>query len=195
MSGTVGDGRKRCVWAWSDPLLAEYHDVEWGRQVHGDAALFERITLEMFQSGLSWLVILRKRPAFRAAFADFDIEQVAAFGDRDRARLLADAGIVRNARKIDAAIANARAVASLRDDLGIGALDSLVWSHAPDAAPRPVDDASVPAVSPASQALAASLRGIGLVGVGPTTMHAAMQACGLVDEHVAVCWVPAAPIA
>ena len=170
-----------------------YHDEEWGRPVRGDRALFERITLEAFQSGLSWLVILRKRPAFREAFAQFDIEQVAAFGDRDRARLLGDAGIVRNARKIDGAIANARAVAALRAERGSGALDALVWAHAPASAPRPVDEASVPATSPASQALAAALRGIGLVGVGPTTMHAAMQACGLVDEHVAGCWVPASP--
>lgn len=168
-----------------------YHDDEWGRPVRGDQALFERITLEAFQSGLSWLVILRKRPAFRAAFANFDIEQVASFGERDRARLLTDSGIVRNARKIDGAISNARALAALRASKGEGALDALVWAHAPEPAPRPADDTAIPATSDASRALAASLRAIGIVGVGPTTMHAAMQACGLVDEHVAACWVPA----
>lgn len=167
-----------------------YHDDEWGRPVRGDQALFERITLEAFQSGLSWLVILRKRPAFRDAFAHFDIEHVASFGDRDRARLLADAGIVRNVRKIDGAIANARAIADLRSAQGEGALDALVWAHAPEPSPRPADDTAIPATSDASRALAVSLRAIGIVGVGPTTMHAAMQACGLVDEHVAACWVP-----
>lgn len=167
-----------------------YHDDEWGRAVRGDQALFERITLEAFQSGLSWLVILRKRPAFRDAFADFDIEQVASFGEQDRARLLANAGIVRNARKIDGAIANARAIAALRATNGDGALDALVWAHAPEPVPRPLDDTAIPSASDGSRALAAALRAIGIVGVGPTTMHAAMQACGLVDEHVAGCWVP-----
>ena len=167
----------------------EYHDSEWGRPVRGDRALFERITLEAFQSGLSWLVILRKRPAFRAAFADFDIERIAGFGDRDRRRLLADAGIVRNARKIDGAIANAQAVAVMRAERGDGALDALVWSHAPVPRDRPAGAADVPATSPASHALCVALKSIGIVGVGPTTMHAAMQACGLVDEHVDGCWV------
>lgn len=183
-------GRPRCPWAASDPTLLRYHDEEWGRPVRGDVPLFERITLEAFQSGLSWLVILRKREAFREAFAGFEIERVAAFDARDRDRLLADSGIVRNARKIDAAIANARALSALRAGRGDGALDALIWSHAPEAAPRPADASAVPGQSDASRALAAALRGIGLVGIGPTTMHAAMQACGLVDEHVADCWVP-----
>lgn len=183
--------RPRCPWALSDPALLRYHDEEWGLPIHGDIPLFERITLEAFQSGLSWLVILRKRDAFREAFCGFEIEQVAGFGRRERERLLANAGIVRNGRKIDAAISNARALATLRADRGAGALDALVWSHAPEPAPRPRDGGSVPAQSSASKALAVSLRGIGLVGIGPTTMHAAMQACGLVDEHVVDCWVPA----
>ena len=183
---TVGpDGRPRCSWAGSAPEYLTYHDDEWGVPVHGESALFERITLEAFQSGLAWITILRKRPAFRAAFAGFDAERVAAFGDADRSRLMADAGIVRNARKVDAAIANARAVLDLRDD---GGLDAYLWSFAPDYQQPPRTPAELRATSPESVALAAGLKKRGFVFVGPTTAYAAMQACGLVDDHLAGCF-------
>ncbi|GAA1887007.1 DNA-3-methyladenine glycosylase I [Lapillicoccus jejuensis] len=178
------DGVPRCAWALSAPDYVAYHDDEWGRPVHGEAALYERLTLEAFQSGLSWLTILRKRPAFRAAFAGFDPEVVAAFGPADRERLMADAGIVRNARKVDAAIANAAAVVRLRDE---GGLDALLWSFAPVDHARPQRWADVPATTPGSVALARALKAHGLVFVGPTTAYAAMQACGLVDDHLAGC--------
>jgi DNA-3-methyladenine glycosylase I len=184
------DGVPRCPWALSAPEYLAYHDDEWGRPVHGDAALFERLTLEAFQSGLSWLTILRKRPAFRSAFAGFDPVAVAAFGAADRGRLLTDAGIVRNAAKIDATLANARAVVALWEQDGVGALDRLVWSHAPDRTPElpaPVTGADVPASTPASAALARALRRGGFRFVGPTTAYATMQACGLVDDHLAGC--------
>lgn len=180
------DGLVRCAWGASTPDYADYHDDEWGRPVHGEHALFERITLEAFQSGLSWLTILRKREGFRLALARFDPEVVARFGDDDRERLLADPGIVRNRAKIDAALTNARAVLELRDGPG---LDGLFWSFAPDPATRPVPQASsdVPAVAPESTALAKELKRRGFVFVGPTTAYAAMQACGLVDDHLAGC--------
>ncbi|HEU4658796.1 MAG TPA: DNA-3-methyladenine glycosylase I [Capillimicrobium sp.] len=180
------DGRLRCPWGLSAPDYVRYHDEEWGRPVRGDDALFERLCLEAFQSGLSWLTILRKREGFRAAFAGFSIPAVAAFGDGDVARLMADAGIVRNRRKIEAAIANARAAAALGD----GGLTELVWSFAPDPAARPAPRtlADVPAVTPESTALAKELKRRGFVFVGPTTAYAAMQACGLVDDHLAGCW-------
>ena len=183
------DGVRRCSWAGSAPEYLAYHDDEWGVPVHGETALFERFTLEAFQSGLSWITILRKRPAFRAAFAGFDAEQVAAFDDSDRARLMADAGIVRNARKVDAAIANARAVLDLRDD---GGLDAYVWSFAPEHHQPPRSPADFRATSPESVALAKGLKQHGVVFVGPTTAYAAMQACGLVDDHVAGCFRAAA---
>jgi DNA-3-methyladenine glycosylase I len=170
----------------STPDYVAYHDEEWGRPVHGDVALFERFTLEAFQSGLSWLTILRKRPAFRAAFDGFDPAAVASYGPDDVARLLADAGIVRNRAKIDAAIANAAAVVAL----GPGGLDHLVWSHAQSGQPpAPMTTADVPAVTEASTALARDLKRHGFRFVGPTTAYAAMQACGLVNDHLAACFV------
>ncbi|UXI83248.1 DNA-3-methyladenine glycosylase I [Streptomyces vinaceusdrappus] len=168
-----------------------YHDEEWGRPVHGDDALFERLSLEAFQSGLSWLTILRRRPGFRAAFAGFRIAEVAAFGDEDRDRLLADTGIIRNRAKIDATLANARVLA----DWAPGELDELIWSHAPDPVGRPVPRtlADVPAVTPQSTALSKALKKRGLRFVGPTTAYALMQACGLVDDHLEACVARRAP--
>jgi DNA-3-methyladenine glycosylase I len=190
MSGTVvgDDGLARCPWGLSTPDYVAYHDAEWGRPVHGDDALFERLCLEAFQSGLSWLTILRKRENFRAAFAGFRIPAVAAFGDADRARLLDDAGIVRNRAKIGAAIRNAQAAASLEDT----SLTELVWSFAPPPRPAPRSFADVPARTAESTALAQELKRRGFVFVGPTTAYAAMQACGVVDDHVAGCYVPRA---
>ena len=150
--------------------------------VRGERGLFERVSLEAFQAGLSWLTILAKRPAFRAAFADFDPEAVAAFTDADVERLMGDAGIVRNRAKIEAARTNARATIALRDD---GGLDELIWSHRPDPEPAPLTVAEVPAVSPESKALAADLKARGFAFVGPTTAQALMQAVGLVDAHLA----------
>jgi DNA-3-methyladenine glycosylase I len=178
------DGLARCPWAGSTPDYLAYHDTEWGVPVRGEGALFERITLEAFQSGLSWLTILRKREAFRAAFAGFDPERVAAFDDADRARLMADAGIVRNRLKVEAAITNARAVVALRD---AGGLDAVFWSFAPESHTRPADVSQLRATSPESVALAAALKRAGFVFVGPTTMYAAMQACGVVDDHIDGC--------
>ncbi|MGE3287994.1 MAG: DNA-3-methyladenine glycosylase I [Pseudonocardia sp.] len=173
----------RCAWAGSAPEYVAYHDDEWGRPLRGVAAMFERISLEAFQSGLSWLVILRKRPAFRAAFAGFDPAAVAAFGEPDVTRLLADAGIVRNRAKIEATVRNARAVL----DLDVP-LDDLLWSFAPAEHPRPATLADVPAVTPESTAMARELKRRGFRFVGPTTCYALMQAAGLVDDHVAGCW-------
>jgi DNA-3-methyladenine glycosylase I len=181
---TAPDGLSRCAWATSAPDYVEYHDDEWGRALHGEAALFERLSLEAFQSGLSWLTILRKRPAFRAAFAGFDVDAVAAFGADDVARLLADAGIVRNRAKIDATVANARAV---RDSVPEG-LDALLWSYAPQHHERPATGADVRAIAPESTALAKELKRRGFRFVGPTTAYALMQATGMVDDHVATCW-------
>jgi DNA-3-methyladenine glycosylase I len=168
-----------------DPLYAEYHDTEWGVPVRGEAELLERFCLEAFQSGLAWITILRKRPAFRAAFADFDPRTVAAFTEDDVARLLFDVGIVRNVAKIEATIANARAVLRLWD--AGRALTDLVWSHAPAPMPRPATWADVPTQTPESIALARELRGAGFRFIGPTTAYASMQACGLVDDHLASC--------
>ena len=191
------DGLARCGWAATSDLYREYHDGEWGRPVRGERNLFERFTLEAFQSGLSWLTILRKRPAFRVAFDGFDPDRVARYGEDDRQRLLADAGIVRNRAKIDATIANARAVLRLRDAVD-GGLDALVWSFAAaeaDAPSRraPTSLADVPASTPASVALARTLKRHGMVFVGPTTAYAAMQACGLVDDHLRGCHARAEP--
>ncbi|MEV5354022.1 DNA-3-methyladenine glycosylase I [Streptomyces sp. NPDC052693] len=179
------DGWLRCPWALSAPEYVAYHDEEWGRVVHGDDALFERLSLEAFQSGLSWITILRRRPGFRAAFADFKIAAVASFTDADRERLLADAGIIRNRAKIDATLANARVLA----DWSPGDLDALIWSHAPDPAGRPAPKtlADVPPVTPESTALSKALKKRGLRFVGPTTAYALMQACGLVDDHLEAC--------
>jgi DNA-3-methyladenine glycosylase I len=176
------DGLLRCSWAVSAPEYVAYHDAEWGRPVRDDHGLYERLCLEAFQSGLSFITILRKRDGFRAAFAGFEIARVAAFGDDDVERLMADAGIVRNRAKILAAIANARA-----------ALDTpvaeLIWSFAPPPRPRPRTRADVPAVTDESKALARELKRRGFKFVGPTTAYALMQACGLVDDHVAGCHV------
>lgn len=173
----------RCAWAGSAPEYCAYHDDEWGRPLRGVTAMFERLCLEGFQSGLSWIVILRKRPAFRVAFAGFEPERVAAFDDADVARLLADAGIVRNRAKIEAAVRNARAVLEMDRPL-----DELLWSFAPDAHVRPRTVADVPATSPESTAMARDLKRRGLRFVGPTTCYALMQATGIVDDHVADCW-------
>ncbi|MEW2483719.1 DNA-3-methyladenine glycosylase I [Mycobacterium sp. NPDC049093] len=187
------DGRTRCSWAVSasssatgDTLYRDYHDTEWGRPLRDSGALFERISLEAFQSGLSWLTILRKRENFRAAFDGFDANVVAKYTDEDVERLMADAGIVRNRAKVLATIANARAVTDLDVDLG-----ELLWSFAPPARPRPADLAQVPAVTPESTAMAKELKRRGFKFVGPTTAYALMQATGMVDDHVSTCWVPA----
>jgi DNA-3-methyladenine glycosylase I len=177
------DGLARCGWGASTPDYVRYHDEEWGKPVRDADGLFERLCLEAFQSGLSWLTILRKREAFRAAFAGFEIERVAAFGDDDVARLMADAGIVRNRAKIEATIANARAAADL-------ALAELLWSFAPDPRPRPRTPADLPASTPESTAMAKELKKRGFRFVGPTTAYALMQACGLVDDHLDGCLVP-----
>lgn len=179
------DGLARCAWGAGSDDYRIYHDTEWGVPVHGERALYERITLEAFQSGLAWITILRKRPAFRAAFAGFDPEIVASYDAADVERLLQDAGIVRNRRKIDAAITNARAVLRLRET---GGLDELIWSHVPAGHRRPRDFGETPAQIPESIALAKALKKAGFAHVGPTTMYAAMQACGLVDDHVVGCF-------
>ena len=178
------DGKRRCWWGASSAEYASYHDEEWGRPVRGDDELFERLCLEGFQSGLSWITILRKRENFRAAFADFRIEAVAAFGARDVKRLLNDAGIVRNRMKIEAAIGNARAAAALDT-----ALSELLWSYAEPRrkAPRSRDDL-VP-TTPASIALSKELKRRGFRFVGPTTVYSTMQACGLVNDHISGCHV------
>ncbi|MEV4235994.1 DNA-3-methyladenine glycosylase I [Nocardia sp. NPDC049737] len=181
---TESDGKIRCPWSEGSQLYRDYHDNEWGKPLHGDDAMFERMCLEAFQSGLAWITILRKRPAFRSAFAGFAIERVAAFGDDDVARLLADPGIVRNRAKIEASIANARVAA----DLDIG-LDELIWSFAPATRPRPRAIAEVPATTPESIALAKELKRRGFRFVGPTTAYALMQATGMVDDHLMDCWV------
>jgi DNA-3-methyladenine glycosylase I len=180
------DGRLRCAWGASAPEYVAYHDDEWGRPLRGDDALYERLVLEAFQSGLSWLTILRKREGFRAAFAGFDIDAVAGFGDADVARLLADAAIVRNRAKVEAAIANARAAQALRE--GGESLTDLIWSFAPAERPAPRSYADVPAVTPESTALAKELKRRGFRFVGPTTAYATMQACGLVNDHLEGCY-------
>jgi len=169
-----------------NPLYERYHDEEWGVPVRDEQGLFERISLEAFQSGLAWITILRKREAFRDAFAGFDPEAVARFGDADVERLMGDAGIVRNRAKIEATIANARATLALRDT-GTP-LHELVWSFAPPPRPEPATSAGeIPAQTPESKALAKALKAAGFRFVGPTTAYAAMQACGLVDDHLAGC--------
>jgi DNA-3-methyladenine glycosylase I len=182
------DGRARCAWGLSAPDYVAYHDDEWGRPVHGETALYERFSLEAMQSGLSWLTILRKRENFRAAFAGFDAEAVARFGPGDEARLLADPGIVRNRAKIAAVVANARAVLRVRDEVA-GGLDALVWSFAPPARATPPGPGEVPAATAESKAFAKDLKRRGFAFIGPTTAYAAMQACGLVDDHLAGCMV------
>ena len=176
------DGLVRCAWALSTPDYVEYHDQEWGRPVRGDQALYERLTLEAFQSGLAWITILRKREAFRRAFAHFDPAVVAEYDEHDVERLMQDTGIVRNRRKIEAAVANARAVLELD-----GGLTDLLWSFAPEPQPAPRTLSDVPAVTPESTAMAKALRGRGFRFVGPTTAYALMQATGMVDDHLADC--------
>ncbi|OBG39040.1 DNA-3-methyladenine glycosylase I [Mycobacterium sp. E3198] len=187
------DGKVRCGWAAIRPgpdfeMYRDYHDQEWGRALHDGVALFERMSLEAFQSGLSWLIILRKRENFRRAFDGFDIETVAGYTDADVQRLMADTGIVRNRAKIDATVANARAAAELgsAEDLS-----KLLWSFAPAPRPRPADGSEIPSASPESKAMAAELKRRGFRFVGPTTAYALMQATGMVDDHIRGCWVPA----
>jgi DNA-3-methyladenine glycosylase I len=179
------DGNLRCPWAGSQPDYLAYHDQEWGRPVHDGVRLFEKLCLEGFQAGLSWYTILRKREAFRRAFAGFEPARVAAFGEADVARLLDDAAIVRSRRKIESTIANARALLALGDTT----LEQLLWSYAPAARPAPQSRAEVPAATPESAALAADLKRRGFRMVGATTVYATMQACGLVDDHLAGCFV------
>ena len=181
------DGVRRCSWANGAAEYWVYHDTEWGKPLHGESELYERLALESFQSGLSWLTILRKRENFRAAFAGFDPERVAAFGADDEARLLADVGIVRNRAKIESTIANGRALRELH--ASGRTLDQVLWSHAPDrsAHHRPASWADVPAQTAESRALAKELKLLGFRFVGPVTAYAAMQACGVVDDHLATC--------
>jgi DNA-3-methyladenine glycosylase I len=176
------DGLLRCPWSLGAPEYLGYHDDEWGRPVRDDNGMFERLSLEAFQSGLSWLTILRKRDNFRAAFGDFDIETVAAFGPADVTRLLADEGIVRNRQKIEAAIGNARAATRLSAGLA-----ELVWRFAPEHQPAPVSLADVPASTAESKALSKELRRHGFTFTGPVTAYASMQACGVVNDHLADC--------
>jgi len=185
-TGIVVDesGVARCRWATGSSDYLAYHDDEWAVPVHGEASLFERLTLEAFQSGLSWLTILRKRNGFRAAFGGFDAEVVAGFGEADFQRLMTDTAIVRNRRKILAAVTNAQAVVRLRDH---GGLDELIWSFAPTGHRQPRTAADVPASTAESRELARTLKRNGFVFVGPTTAYAGMQACGLVNDHLAGC--------
>jgi DNA-3-methyladenine glycosylase I len=177
------DGRLRCPWALGVPEYLAYHDDEWGCPIRDDQGIFERLCLEAFQSGLSWLTILRKRENFRAAFRDFDIGTVAAFGPGDIGRLLADKGIVRNRAKIEAAITNARAALELPDGLAAAA-----WRYADRGAPVPLSLADVPATTPGAKAFSAELKRRGFRFVGPTTAYATFQACGLVDDHLRDCF-------
>jgi DNA-3-methyladenine glycosylase I len=180
---TGEDGLVRCPWGDATPEYVAYHDEEWGRPVRDDVGLYERLCLEAFQSGLSWLTILRKREGFRQAFDGFAIEKVAGYGPADVARLLADASIVRNRAKIEAAIANARAALDLPDGLG-----AVVWRYADPGAPPPRTLADVPATTPGSTALAKELKKNGFRFVGPITAYALMQACGVVDDHLTGCF-------
>ncbi|WP_016699541.1 DNA-3-methyladenine glycosylase I [Actinoalloteichus spitiensis] len=178
------DGLRRCVWASTHPVNRHYHDTEWGLPVRGEQELYERITLEGFQAGLSWLTILNKRAAFRQAFCDFVPEKVAAFTDEDVDRLMTNAAIVRNRRKIEAARTNALAVLDLRAE---GGLDSFLWSFRPERTPAPRSTAEVPTTSPESTALSTALRRLGFAFVGPTTIHALMEAVGMIDTHLVGC--------
>lgn len=181
---TGADGVDRCAWVGDDAEYLRYHDEEWGLPLHGDRALFEKMSLEGFQAGLSWITILRKRPRFREVFAGFDPAVVAGFGADDVERLMTDAGIIRNRAKIEATISNARLVLDLED----GELDAFMWSFAPPARARPASFADVPATTPESDAMSKALRTRGFRFVGPTTMYALMQSAGMVDDHVQGCW-------
>lgn len=175
------DGLARPAWAATDPLLRDYYDTEWGMPVRDEQGMYERLSLEAFQAGLSWATILRKRPAFREVFDGFDPEQVARYGDEDVERLMSDARIVRNRAKIRAAITNAHATLALRDK---GGLADFVWSFQPERTPRPCTSDEVPTTSPESLALSKALRKEGFAFVGPTTMHALMEAVGIIDTHL-----------
>jgi len=181
------DGKPRCWWSLGTEDYLDYHDEEWGRPLHGERELFERLTLEAFQSGLSWLTILRKRENFRAAFDRFEIEKVAAYGRKEIDRLLLDAGIIRNRRKIEATIANAKAARDLHANGET--LDDVIWGFAPDpdSRPAPMGRGDIPATTPESTAMAKELKRRGFVFVGPTTAYATMQAAGLVNDHIAGC--------
>lgn len=192
-AGTIvgQDGVVRCAWVGDDPLYRTYHDTEWGRPVHGDVALLERICLEGFQSGLSWITILRKRAAFRAAFGGFDPSIVSAFDAEDVQRLLGDPGIVRHRGKIEATVGNARALMSMHERGE--SLEAIVWAHQPEWRARPAHLGAVPTQTPESVSLSRALKERGFRFVGPTTMYAAMQACGLVDDHVLGCEAASRP--
>ena len=181
------DGLARCAWSGTDAEYRRYHDEEWGSPLHGDRALFEKLSLEGFQAGLSWITILKRRPVFREVFHDFEPGIVAAFGTDDVERLMLDARIIRNRAKIVATIGNAAIVRDLTA-ADPGALDRLIWSFAPTGHRSPASFAEVPAVTPESTALSSALRGLGFRFVGPTTMYALMQSSGMVDDHVAGCW-------
>jgi DNA-3-methyladenine glycosylase I len=183
---TSDDGITRCGWVSDDPEYRRYHDEEWGTPVHGDRALFEAIALEGFQAGLSWITILRRRPAFRSAFADFCIADVARFGDVEIDDLANDPSIIRNRQKISATIANARTIRDLVSN-DPGALERLVWSHAPLSHARPTTIDELLTTTRESTALSTELRSLGLKFVGPTTMHALMQAAGLINDHAVGC--------
>ncbi|MFA9428863.1 DNA-3-methyladenine glycosylase I [Egicoccus sp. AB-alg2] len=185
------DGRTRCWWCGDDAIYVAYHDDEWGVPVHDDVRLFEKLCLEAFQAGLSWLTILRKRTRFREVFAGFDPEVVAGYGDDDVARLLADPGIVRNRAKIEATITNARAYLQLVEDEG--SLDAYVWRFAPDETPVPRNPQDIRPISPESTAMSKDLKARGWAFVGPTTVYAFQQAMGLVDDHLVGCWRRGAP--
>jgi DNA-3-methyladenine glycosylase I len=190
MTTTIGDdGLARCAWATRDAEYRRYHDEEWGTPLHGDGALFEKLCLEGFQAGLSWITILRRRPAFRDAFAGFDPEVLAAWDEADVERLMQNAGIIRNRAKIESTLTNARVLRELVGADGADALDRLIWSFAPpprDRRPESLEE--LPAVTPESTALSRELRRRGFRFVGPTTVYALMQSAGLVDDHVAGCW-------
>ena len=188
MNDVSVQGPVRCGWATGQQIYRDYHDQEWGRPVRDPMALFERLSLEAFQSGLSWLLILRKRKNFRRAFAGFDIETVAGYTDADVQRLMADQGVVRNRAKIEATIANARAAVGLGSP---AALSELLWSFAPPPRPRPAEACEIPSATEESKAMARELRRCGFRFVGPTTAYALMQATGMVDDHIRDCWVPA----
>jgi DNA-3-methyladenine glycosylase I len=184
---TGDDGVTRCAWSSADPEYRRYHDEEWGTALHGDRPLFEKISLEAFQAGLSWITILKRRPAFREAFSGFEIERVAQLTDDEVDALVADTRIIRNRQKILATRENARLTLELVRD-SPGALDALIWSFAPPARPAPRSAADIAPVTPESTALSARLRQLGFRFVGPTTMYALMQSAGLVDDHIVGCW-------
>ena len=182
------DGRDRCSWGAADPEYRRYHDEEWGTTLHGDRELFEKLSLEGFQAGLSWITILRRRTAFREAFHGFDLARVAALTPTDAEALMQNTGIIRNRAKIEATISNSRVALELTREHP-GALDELLWSFAPAARhPRPAHFGQVPAVTDESTAMSKALRSLGFRFVGPTTMYALMQSTGMVDDHLAGCW-------